>query len=103
MISPQDIAAKTDNTEYKFDHACRQIPILNQWVNEKQILYDHSVAVLRCSFHYSWLVRLMTLKSIHDAFYEYTRHATEMGEFHLTLMGSFFYKMSNDNGAELIY
>ena len=70
-------------------------------VNEAQILYDRSVAVLRHSFHYSSLVRLVILKSVHDAFYEYaTKRATEMDEFLLTLMGSFFYRMSNDDGAE---
>ena len=70
----------------------------------KQILYDRSVAVLRRSFRYSSLVRLMILKSVHDAFYEYaTRHATEMYDFLLTLIVSFFYRMPNDDGAELIY
>ena len=90
-----------DNTEYKFDHACRQIPVLNQRVNEAQILYDRSVAVPRRSFRYSSLVRLMILKSVHDSFYECaTRRATEMDDFLLTLMGSFFYRMLNDDGAE---
>ena len=72
-------------TEYKFYHACRQILVLNQRVKGGQNLYDRSVAVLRCSFRYSSLVRLMILKSVHDAFYEYaTRRATEMDDFLLT-------------------
>ena len=95
-MTSQDIAAKMANTESKFHHASRQILVLNVRVNEAQTLYDHSLEVRRRPFRHSSLVRLKILKSVSDDFYEYaTRRATEMDDFLLTLMESFYYKMQN--------
>ena len=61
----------------KFQHACKQVMLLNNRIRAQQSRYDRAKRDNQRSFRYTIRLRISTLEGVRNVFYEYACKAAE--------------------------
>ena len=69
--------AQIRSLDWKFQHSCNQILILNSRIEDAQSRFDHAITSRQSTFRYSIRLRLVTLEGIRNMFYEYASRVSE--------------------------
>ena len=69
--------AQIRTLDWKFQHSCNQILILNSRIEDAQSRFDHAITNRQSTFRYSIRLRLVTLEGIRNMFYEYASRVSE--------------------------
>ena len=97
-MSTHSIADEIQTLAGKFQHACRQVVLLNDRVNDAQVRFDRSATEDQRSFRYCLRLRLMILEGVRNTYYEYaTRCATSMDNLHQDLLEAHYYGTPTDD------
>ena len=66
-----------DAMQAKFQKACNQVILLNNWIQDAQIRYDRALHENCRSFRYTLRLQLMSLEGARNMFYEYASRKAE--------------------------